>query len=55
MIIRFAERDLKTKFGNYSEILYYDGQLESIAPVNGEHKGKSGDGQFLKRETCVRT
>ncbi|MGI8639027.1 MAG: hypothetical protein ACR2MG_03650 [Pyrinomonadaceae bacterium] len=21
---------------------------------NGEHKGKTGDGQFLKRENCVK-
>lgn len=35
MIIRLAERDLKTKFGNYLEILYYDGQSESIALVMG--------------------
>ena len=33
MIIRLAERHLKTKFGNYLEILYYDGQSESIALV----------------------
>ena len=36
MIIRLAERDLKTKFGNFREILYYDGQSESIALVMGE-------------------
>ena len=35
MIIRLAERNLKTKFGNYLEILYYDGQSESIALVMG--------------------
>jgi len=35
MIIRLAERHLKTKFGNYLEILYYDGQSESIALVMG--------------------
>lgn len=33
MIVRLAERDLKTKFGNFREILYYDGQTESIALV----------------------
>jgi GTP cyclohydrolase II len=33
--IRIAERELKTKFGDYSEILYYDGQKESIAIVMG--------------------
>ena len=36
MIIRLAERDLKTKFGIFREILYYDGQFESIALVMGE-------------------
>lgn len=36
MIIRLAERDLKTKFGNFREILYYDGQSESIAIVMGD-------------------
>ncbi len=35
MIIRLAERNLRTKFGNYLEILYYDGQSESIALVMG--------------------
>lgn len=36
MNFRLAERVLKTKFGNYSEILYYDGQAESIALVMGD-------------------
>jgi len=36
MIIRLAERELKTKFGDFREILYYDGQSESIALVMGE-------------------
>jgi GTP cyclohydrolase II len=35
MIIRLAERELKTKFGTFTEILYYDGQKESIALVFG--------------------
>jgi GTP cyclohydrolase II len=35
MIVRLAERDLKTKYGNFREILYYDGQTESIALVTG--------------------
>ena len=35
MVVRLAERDLKTKFGNFREILYYDGQTESIALVMG--------------------
>ena len=36
MIVRLAERELKTKFGNFREILYYDGQSEAIALVMGE-------------------
>ena len=36
MNIRLAERELKTKFGIFSEILYYDGQAESIALVMGD-------------------
>jgi GTP cyclohydrolase II len=35
MNIRLAERELKTKFGVFREILYYDGQTESIAIVMG--------------------
>lgn len=40
MIIRLAERDLETKFGIFREILYYDGQRESIALVTGEVEDK---------------
>ena len=40
MIIRLAERVLKTTFGTYSEILYYDGQSESIALVMGDVEGQ---------------
>ncbi|MEP7148482.1 MAG: GTP cyclohydrolase [Acidobacteriota bacterium] len=36
MIIRLAERNLRTQFGTYTEILYYDGQKESIAIVMGD-------------------
>ena len=36
MNIRLAERDLRTKFGTFTEILYYDGQAESIALVMGD-------------------
>ncbi|MEO6334835.1 MAG: GTP cyclohydrolase [Pyrinomonadaceae bacterium] len=36
MIIRLAERFLRTRFGTYTEILYYDGQKESIALVMGD-------------------
>ncbi len=36
MIKRLASRELRTKFGTFTEILYYDGQRESIAIVMGE-------------------
>ena len=36
MNIRLAERDLKTAYGTFRELLYYDGQKESIALVMGD-------------------
>ena len=36
---RLAERELKTKYGTWREVLYYDGQKESIALVMGEVEG----------------
>jgi 3,4-dihydroxy 2-butanone 4-phosphate synthase/GTP cyclohydrolase II len=36
MIFRLNERDLQTKFSTFREILYYDGQKESIALVMGK-------------------
>lgn len=39
MIKRLASRELKTKFGTFTEILYYDGQRESIAIVMGNVEG----------------
>lgn len=38
--IRLAERELKTKFGTFTEILYYGGQAESIALVMGDVEGQ---------------
>lgn len=35
MIVRIAEGQLHTKFGTFLEIVYYDGQRESIALVMG--------------------
>jgi GTP cyclohydrolase II len=35
MIVRLAEGNLQTRFGVYNQILYYDGQKESIALVMG--------------------
>ena len=39
MIIKLAEGNLKTRFGEYREILFYDGQKESIALVMGDPEG----------------
>lgn len=39
MNIRLSERNLRTKFGTFREILYYDGQKESIALVMGDVEG----------------
>lgn len=36
MIKRLGRRELRTKFGTFTEILYYDGQRESIALVMGD-------------------
>ncbi len=40
MNIRLADRELTTKFGVFTEILYYDGQAESIALVMGDVRGE---------------
>jgi len=40
MISRLADRELTTKFGIFTEILYYDGQSESIALLMGHVGGK---------------
>lgn len=36
MIVRLQEGYLKTKFGTFLEVLYYDGQKESVALVMGD-------------------
>jgi len=41
MIFRLTERDLRTKFGTFREILYYDGQTESMAIVMGDVAGQA--------------
>jgi GTP cyclohydrolase II len=41
MNVRLFERELKTRFGNFREILYYDGQAESIALVMGDIEGQA--------------
>ena len=40
MNIRLSERNLRTKFGTFTEVLYYDGQKESIALVMGDVAGE---------------
>lgn len=39
MIRKLAEGSLKTKYGEFQEILFYDGQKESIALFMGDIKG----------------
>lgn len=39
MIVRLAERQLATRYGKFTEILYYDGKAESIVLVMGELAG----------------
>ncbi len=36
MITKLAEGSLKTKFGEFKEVLFYDGQKESIALIKGD-------------------
>ena len=36
MVVKLAETTLKTQFGDYSKILFYGGQKESIALVMGD-------------------
>ena len=38
MIVKLAEGNLKTKYGLFQEVLFYDGQKESIALVMGDLK-----------------
>ena len=40
MIVKLAEGNLKTKFGEYHEIQYYDGLKESFALVMGDVAGE---------------
>ncbi|GAB4032349.1 GTP cyclohydrolase [Spirosoma gilvum] len=39
MIVKLAEGDLKTKFGEFHEILFYNGQKEAIALIMGDITG----------------
>lgn len=40
MLMKLAEGNLKTKFGEYHEILFYDGQKELIALIMGNIEGE---------------
>ena len=40
MIIKLAEETLKTKFGEYTELLFYDGKTETIALIMGNVNGE---------------
>ncbi len=40
MLIRLAAENLRTRFGTFTQILYYDGQKELIALVMGEVAGQ---------------
>lgn len=52
MIHRLGERDLRTKFGTFREITYYDGKKETYAIVMGEIAG--GDGVLCRvHAQCV--
>lgn len=42
MIVKIAEGNLKTKYGEYREMLFYDGQKESIALIMGDVNGEEG-------------
>lgn len=39
MVAKLAEESLQTKYGTFKEVLYYDGQRESIALVMGNVSG----------------
>jgi GTP cyclohydrolase II len=40
MIVKLAEGNLKTTFGEFQEMLFYDGQKESIALIMGNVEGE---------------
>ncbi|HEX9961173.1 MAG TPA: GTP cyclohydrolase II RibA [Pyrinomonadaceae bacterium] len=53
MIVRLTEGQLKTRFGVFREILYYDGQKESIALVLGDTAGAE-DVLCRVHSSCIR-
>lgn len=42
MIVKLTEGNLNTCFGEYREVLFYDGQKESVAMIMGEVEGEEG-------------
>lgn len=40
MIVKLTEGNLKTRYGEFQEVLYYDGQKESIALIMGSIEGE---------------
>jgi GTP cyclohydrolase II len=40
MIIRLAAGELRTRFGTFNQVLYYDGQQEAIALLMGDVSGR---------------
>ncbi|MBM3223087.1 MAG: GTP cyclohydrolase [Candidatus Tectomicrobia bacterium] len=40
MVVRLAEGPLQTRFGTFTELLYYDGQRECLAIVMGDVRGR---------------
>jgi GTP cyclohydrolase II len=42
MIVKMAEGNLKTQYGSYREILYYDGQKEIVVMVLGDVENTEG-------------
>jgi GTP cyclohydrolase II len=40
LVVKIAEGNLKTKYGEYHEILFYDGQKESFALVMGDSENE---------------
>jgi GTP cyclohydrolase II len=53
MIIRLTEGQLKTRYGVFREVLYYDGQKESIALVMGDVAGAE-DVLCRVHSSCIR-
>jgi GTP cyclohydrolase II len=53
MIVRLTEGQLKTRFGIFREVLYYDGQKESIALVMGDVSGAE-DVLCRVHSSCIR-